>query len=107
MATTPDFLRQLSWTILDYLRQQSLSILDNYKNNYDTGTTTTNKSVGFDPSAIQSCFYFKNGDVSRKLKLNILRNSEVIVISSLTNKILKQIVEEFLICEYVYESSGL
>ena len=27
----------------------------NYKNNYDTETTTANKSMGFDPSAIQSC----------------------------------------------------
>ena len=31
------------------------SILGNYKNNNDTETTTANKSMGFDPSAIQSC----------------------------------------------------
>ena len=26
-----------------------------YKDNYDTATKTANKSMGFDPSAIQSC----------------------------------------------------
>ena len=33
------------------------SILGNYKNNNDIETTTANKSVGFDPSAIQSCLF--------------------------------------------------
>ena len=32
-----------------------MAILGNYKNNYDTETTTANNSMGFDPSAIQSC----------------------------------------------------
>ena len=32
-------------------------ILGDYKNNFDTGTTTANKSMGFDPSAIQSCLH--------------------------------------------------
>ena len=40
------------------LQKQFMAILDNYKENYDTGTTTTNKSMGFDPSAIQSCLKF-------------------------------------------------
>ena len=31
-------------------------ILVNYKDNYDTTTTTAKKSMGFDPSAKQSCF---------------------------------------------------
>ena len=55
---------RLSQTILDYLSQLSLTILDNYKNNYHTGTTTVNKSMGFDPSAIQSCYsYFCIGNM--------------------------------------------
>ena len=29
-----------------------MAILGNYKNNYDTETTTANNSMGFDPSAI-------------------------------------------------------
>ena len=33
-----------------------MAILGNYENNYDTETTTANNSMGFDPSAIQSCF---------------------------------------------------
>ena len=32
-----------------------MAILGNYKTNYDTETTTANNSMGFDPSAIQSC----------------------------------------------------
>ena len=32
-----------------------MAILGNYKNIYDTETTAANKSMGFDPSAIQSC----------------------------------------------------
>ena len=32
-----------------------MAILGNYENNYDTETTTANNSMGFDPSAIQSC----------------------------------------------------
>ena len=32
-----------------------MAILGNYKNNFDTETTTANNSMGFDPSAIQSC----------------------------------------------------
>ena len=32
-----------------------MAILNNYKNNYDTETTTANNSMGFDHSAIQSC----------------------------------------------------
>ena len=32
-----------------------MSILGNYENNFDTETTTANNSLGFDPSAIQSC----------------------------------------------------
>ena len=32
-----------------------MAILGNYKNNYDTESTTANNSMGFDPSAIQSC----------------------------------------------------
>ena len=43
------------------------------KRNNDTGTTTANKSMGFDPSAIQSCLYniFTNkimGGVSKKTR---------------------------------------
>ena len=34
-----------------------MAILGNYENNYDTETTTANNSMGFDPSAIQSCLY--------------------------------------------------
>ena len=34
-----------------------MAILGNYKNNYDTETTTANNSMGFDPIAIQSCYY--------------------------------------------------
>ena len=37
------------------IQKQSMVILVNYKDNYDTTTTTTNKSMGFDLSAIQSC----------------------------------------------------
>ena len=37
--------------------------------------------------------YSKNGDVNKKLDLNILRNGRVTVISSLKNKILKNIQE--------------
>ena len=42
-------------------RSGSLETLGNYKDNYDTATTTTNKSIGFDLSAIQSCFLFSSG----------------------------------------------
>ena len=35
-----------------------MAILGNYENNYDTETTTANNSMGFDPSAIQSCSKF-------------------------------------------------
>ena len=34
-----------------------MAILGNDKNNYDTETTTANNSMGFDPSAIQSCCF--------------------------------------------------
>ena len=33
-----------------------MSILGNYENNFDTETTTANNSMGFDPSAIQTCY---------------------------------------------------
>ena len=36
-------------------QKQSIVIFVNYKNNYDTTTTTANNSMGFDLSAIQSC----------------------------------------------------
>ena len=42
------------------LQKQSSVILANYTDNYDAATTTANKSMGFDPSVIQSCFY-ENG----------------------------------------------
>ena len=35
-------------------QKQSMVIFVNYKDNYDTTTTTANKSMGFDLSAIQS-----------------------------------------------------
>ena len=38
------------------IKKQSLIILVNYKDNYDKTTTTANKSMVFDVSAIQSCF---------------------------------------------------
>ena len=41
------------------IKKQSMVILVNYKDNYDTTTTTANKSMGFDLSAIQSCFRLK------------------------------------------------
>ena len=39
--------------------KQSMVILVNFKDNYDTTTTSANKSTGFDLSAIQSCFTTK------------------------------------------------
>ena len=36
-----------------------MAILVNYKDKYDTTTTTENNSMGFDLSAIQSCFDIK------------------------------------------------
>ena len=36
-------------------QKQSIVIFVKYKDNNDTTTTTANKSIGFDPSAIQSC----------------------------------------------------
>ena len=41
------------WTTMK--QKQSMVIFVNYKDNYDTTTTTANKSMGFDLSAIQSC----------------------------------------------------
>ena len=37
---------------------------------YDTGTTTANKLMGFDPSAIQSCIHLKPAK-SLKIMLNL------------------------------------
>ena len=41
--------------ILRRLSSMFMAILCNYKYNYDTAKTTTNKSMGFDLSTIQSC----------------------------------------------------
>ena len=38
------------------MKQKQSGYQVNYKDNYDTTTTTANKSMGFDLSAIQSCF---------------------------------------------------
>ena len=40
-------------------QKQSMVIFVNYKDNYDTTTTTANNSMGFDLSALQSCFSSK------------------------------------------------
>ena len=37
-------------------QKQSMVVLVDYKDNYDTATMTANKSMGFDLSAIQSCY---------------------------------------------------
>ena len=42
------------WTTMK--QKQSMVIFVNYKDKYDTTTTTANKSMGFDLSAIQSCY---------------------------------------------------
>ena len=44
--------------------KQSMVILVNYEDNYNTTTTTANKSMGFDLSAIQSCLMLQ-GDHKR------------------------------------------
>ena len=36
-------------------KKKSMVIFVNFKDNYDTTTTTANKSMGFDLSVIQSC----------------------------------------------------
>ena len=51
-----------------------MAILGNYKTNYDTETTTANNSMGFDPSAIQSCSFpvmagLKNEKINQKIKI--------------------------------------
>ena len=50
------------WILVDPIYGSKFSticilILGNYKDNYDTATTTANKSMGFDLSAIQFCIY--------------------------------------------------
>ena len=40
-------------------QKQSMVVLVDYKDNYDTATMTANKSMGFDLSAIQSCFFLQ------------------------------------------------
>ena len=47
--------------------KQSMLILV-YKDNYDTVTTTANKSIGFDLNAIQSCLYPTVDAVREKLE---------------------------------------
>ena len=49
------------WTTMK--QKQSMVIFVNYKDNYDTTTTTANKSTGFDLSAIQSCtiYFYSDG----------------------------------------------
>ena len=37
-------------------QKQSMVVLVDYKDNYDTATMTANESMGFDLSAIQSCY---------------------------------------------------
>ena len=74
-----DYLRQLSTIYLAILgnsettmiHKQSMVILVNYyKDNYNITSTTANKSMAFDPSAIQSCFFLSSSMISEFVTSN-------------------------------------
>ena len=55
------------------IKEQSRVILVNYKDNYDTTTTTANNSMGFDLSAIQSCVYQKGAAATHSFRVKMSR----------------------------------
>ena len=53
-------------------QKQSMAILVNYKDNNDMATIIANKSLGFDLSAIQSCFPMLLGTPNKFRKICFL-----------------------------------